>query len=151
MAAKTNSHSVDNKTLKLLTFKYLMPHYKTSHQQTTLFSKHNRAIIYTSPKWSTGAFSDLSVGASARLGNFWKSRVRVRQLKNYLKYFYLYFLYIFTIKIFLKSTLLWPWSQKKERRRQETQNKKEITKEATNNNTCNLQVSTNSIQVHAII
>ena len=27
-----------------------------------------------------------------------------RQLKNYLKYFYLYFLYIFTIKIFLKNT-----------------------------------------------
>ena len=27
-----------------------------------------------------------------------------RRLKNYLKYFYLYFLYIFTIKIFLKNT-----------------------------------------------
>ena len=42
------------------------------------------------------------------------------QLKNYLKYFYLYFLYIFTIKIFLKNTLLCLDSQNKERRRQET-------------------------------
>ena len=47
----------------------------------------------------------------------------VRQLKNYLKYFYLYFLYIFTIKIFLKNTLLCLDSQNKERRRQETQKK----------------------------
>ena len=43
-----------------------------------------------------------------------------RRLKNYLKYFYLYFLYIFTIKIFLKNTLLCLDSQNKERRRQET-------------------------------
>ena len=59
-------------------------------------------------------------------------RVRVRRLKNY----YLYFLYIFTIKIFLKNTLLCLDSQNKERRRQETQNKiqnkKENTKEVTN-------------------
>ena len=41
----TNLHIVDNKTLKLLTFKYLMPRYKPSQQQPTLFSKHNRAII----------------------------------------------------------------------------------------------------------
>ena len=54
----------------------------------------------------------------------------LRQLKNYL--FYLYFLYIFTIKIFLKNTLYVLGSQTKERRRQETQNKKENTKEATN-------------------
>ena len=39
---------------------------------------------------------------------------------------------IFTIKIFLKNTLLCLDSQKKERRRQETQNKKENTKEVTN-------------------
>ena len=43
-----------------------------------------------------------------------------RRLKNYLKYFYLYFLYIFTIKIFLKNTLLGLDSHNKERRRQET-------------------------------
>ena len=43
-----------------------------------------------------------------------------QQVKNYLKYFYLYFLYIFTIKIFLKNTLLYLDSQNKERRRQET-------------------------------
>ena len=43
-----------------------------------------------------------------------------RRLKNYLKYFYLYFLYIFTIKILLKNTLLCLDSQNKERRRQET-------------------------------
>ena len=43
---------------------------------------------------------------------------KTRQLKNYKKYFYLYFLYIFTIKIFLKNTLLCLDSQKKERRRQ---------------------------------
>ena len=53
-------------------------------------------------------------------------------LKNYYKYFYLYFLYIFTIKIFLKNILLCLDSQNKERRRQETQNKKENIKEATN-------------------
>ena len=41
-------------------------------------------------------------------------------------------LYIFTIKIFLKNTLLCLNSQNKERRRQETQNKKENTKEVTN-------------------
>ena len=37
---------------------------------------------------------------------------------------------MFTIKIFLKNTLLCPDSRNKERRRQETQNKKENTKEA---------------------
>ena len=41
-----------------------------------------------------------------------------RRLKNYLKYFYLYFLYIFTIKIFLKNTLLCLDSQNKERRQE---------------------------------
>ena len=41
-------------------------------------------------------------------------------------------MYIFTIKIFLKNTLLCLDSQNKGRRRQETQNKKENTKEATN-------------------
>ena len=71
--------------------------------------------------------------------NIYQARVRdsvifekvgcgVRQLKNY----YLYFLYIFIIKIFLKNTLYVLGSQNKERRRQETQNKKENTKEATN-------------------
>ena len=39
------------------------------------------------------------------------------QLKNYLKYFYLYFLYIFTIKIFLKNTLLWPWFTKQRKKK----------------------------------
>ena len=75
---------------------------------------------------------------NAGLGNFWKSRVRVRQdsaikklLKIFLFIFYLYFLYIFTIKIFLKNTLLCLDSQNK-KRRQETKNKKENTKEATN-------------------
>ena len=43
-----------------------------------------------------------------------------RWLNKYYKYFYLCFLYIFTIKIFLKNTLLCPDSQNKERRRQET-------------------------------
>ena len=43
-----------------------------------------------------------------------------RRLNKYYKYFYLCFLYIFTIKIFLKNTLLCPDSQNKERRRQET-------------------------------
>ena len=52
----------------------------------------------------------------------------VQQLKNY----YLYFLYMFTIKIFLKNTLYVLGSQSKERRRQETQDKKENTKEVTN-------------------
>ena len=81
-----------------------------------------------------GAFPDSGAGADAGAGlsNFWKSWEWVRQLKNYLKYFYLYFLYIFTIKIFLKNTLLCLDSQNKERRRQETQKKKENTKEATN-------------------
>ena len=48
----------------------------------------------------------------------------MRRLKNYQNFF---FLYIFTIKIFLKNTLLCLDSQNKERRRQETQNKKEAT------------------------
>ena len=39
-----------------------------------------------------------------------------RRLNKYYKYFYLWFLYIFTIKIFLKNTLLCPDSQNKERR-----------------------------------
>ena len=57
-------------------------------------------------------------------------------IKKLLKYFYLYFLYIFTIKILLKNTLLCLDSQNKERKRQETQKKtqkkKENTKETTN-------------------
>ena len=63
--------------------------------------------------------------------NFEKGRYRcdgTQQLKNYVKYFYLYFLFIFTIKIFLKNTLD---SQNKERR-QKTQNKKENTKQKRN-------------------
>ena len=62
---------------------------------------------------------------------FLKSRVRVRwdsAIKKLLKIF----LFIFSIKIFLKNTLLYLDSQNKERRRQETQNKKEKTKEVTN-------------------
>ena len=61
--------------------------------------------------------------------------VQVRQgatIKKLLKIFLFYFLYIFTIKIFLKNTLLCLDSQNKERRRQETQNKKENTQDATN-------------------
>ena len=54
----------------------------------------------------------------------------VRRLNFF--FYYLYFLYIFTIKIFFKNTLYVIGSQNKERRRQETQNKKENTKEATN-------------------
>ena len=84
--------------------------------------------------WSMGAFSysGAGTGVGAGLDNFWKNRVWVRWLKNYLKYSYLYFLYIFTIKIFLKSTLYVLGSQNKERRRQEIQNKKDNTKEVTN-------------------
>ena len=84
--------------------------------------------------WSMGAFSysGAGTGVGAGLDNFWKNRVWVRWLKIYLKYFYLYFLYIFTIKIFLKSTLYVLPSQNKERRRQEIQNKKDNTKEVTN-------------------
>ena len=42
---------------------------------------------------------DLAIFEKVRCGG-------TRRLKNYLKYFYLYFLYIFTIKILLKNTLL---------------------------------------------
>ena len=70
-----------------------------------------------------GAFRDSGAG----LSNFWKSRVQVRvrvrrnsTSKKLLKIFLFYFLYIFTIKIFLKNTLLYLDSQNKERRRQET-------------------------------
>ena len=53
--------------------------------------------------------------------------------KKLLKIFlFIFSIYIFTIKIFLKNTLLCLDLQNKERRRQETQNKKENTKEATN-------------------
>ena len=54
-----------------------------------------------------------------------------------LKKNYLYFLYIFTIKIFLKNTLVWPWftKQRKKKARKtkqnKTQNKNENTKEKT--------------------
>ena len=60
------------------------------------------------------------LGCGCGCGCGCKCRCGIRQLKNYLKYFYLYFLYIFTIKIFLKNTLLCLDSQNKERRRQET-------------------------------
>ena len=67
-----------------------------------------------------GCIFRFGCGTGVRLGNLWESwvrvRVRVRRLKNY----YLYFLYIFTIKIFLKNTLLCLDLQNKERRRQET-------------------------------
>ena len=46
-------------------------------------------------------------------------------------FLFIFFIF-FTIKIFLKNTLYVLGSQNKERRRQETQNKKENTKEATN-------------------
>ena len=52
-----------------------------------------------------------------------------------LKKNYLYFLYIFTIKIFLKNTLVWPWftkqRKKKARKQNKTQNKNENTKQNT--------------------
>ena len=38
-------------------------------------------IVPIQDLWNTGAFSNL--GAGAGLGNFWKSRVRVQQLKIY--------------------------------------------------------------------
>ena len=53
-------------------------------------------------------------------------------IKKLLKIFLFIFSIIFTIKIFLKNTLYVLGSQNKERRRQETQNKKENTKEVTN-------------------
>ena len=62
-------------------------------------------------------------------------RIRVRRgatIKKLLKIFLFIFSIFFTIKIFLKNTLYVLGSQNKERRRQETQNKKENTKEATN-------------------
>ena len=66
---------------------------------------------------SMDAFRDS--GAGARLGNFWKRWVPVQRdsaIKKLLKIFWFIFLYIFTIKIFLKNTLLCLDSQKKERR-----------------------------------
>ena len=44
-----------------------------------------------------------------------------------LKKNYLYFLYIFTIKIFLKNTLVWPWftKQRKKKARKTKQNTKQ--------------------------
>ena len=60
--------------------------------------------------------SVISEKVGCRCGGVWR-------LKNYLKYFYLCFLYIFTIKIFLKNALLCLDSQNKERIRQQTQNK----------------------------
>ena len=45
-----------------------------------------------------------------KCGGMWR-------LKNYLKYFYLYFLHIFTIKIFLKNTLLCPWFTKQRKKK----------------------------------
>ena len=68
---------------------------------------------------SMDAFRDS--GAGARLGNFWKRWVPVQRdsaIKKLLKIFWFIFLYIFTIKIFLKNTLLCLDSQKKERRKQ---------------------------------
>ena len=53
-------------------------------------------------------------------------------IKKLLKIFYLYFLYIFTIKIFLKNTLLWPWFTKQRKKKARNAKQKENTKEATN-------------------
>ena len=78
-----------------------------------------------------GAFLDL--GAGAGLSNFFKKQDVGAATKKLLKIFiFIFSIYIFTIKIFLKNTLLCLDLQNKERRRQETQNKKENTKEATN-------------------
>ena len=82
-----------------------------------------------------GAFPDL--GAGAGLSNFFKKQDVGAATKKLLKIFlFIFSIYIFTIKIFLKNTLLCLDSQNKERRWQETQNKtqnkKENTKEATN-------------------
>ena len=78
-----------------------------------------------------GAFPDL--GAGAGLSNFFKKQDVGAATKKLLKIFlFIFSIYIFTIKIFLKNTLLCLDLQNKERRRQETQNKKENTKEATN-------------------
>ena len=103
-------------------------------------------ILQTDFLWSTGAFSDL--GAGVRLGNFWKNRVWVRQgaaIKNLLKVF----LFIFSIYFKGKNIFLF-WESMQTTsfsiyifymlsfsfqiyfQRQETQNKKENTKEATN-------------------
>ena len=64
--------------------------------------------------WSTGAFSDSGVGA--RLGNFWKNRVWVRQgaaIKNLIKIFlFLFSIYFKGKNIFLfwesMQTTFWP-------------------------------------------
>ena len=74
---------------------------------------------------STGAFrdSDAGAGTGAGFGNFWKRWVRVRRdstIKKLLKIFlfiFSFFLYIFTIKIFLKNTLLCLDSKKKRKKK----------------------------------
>ena len=55
-----------------------------------------------------------------KCGGMWR-------LKNYLKYFYLYFLHIFTIKIFLKNTLLCPWFTKQRKKKARNIKKKKHT------------------------
>ena len=62
----------------------------------------------------------MKYGCVLGLGCGCECRYGIRRLKIIKKYFYLYFLYIFTIKIFLKNTLLCLDLQNKERRRQET-------------------------------
>ena len=62
----------------------------------------------------------MKYGCVLGLGCECECRYGIRRLKIIKKYFYLYFLYIFTIKIFLKNTLLCLDLQNKERRRQET-------------------------------
>ena len=74
--------------------------------------------MYPNALCSTGAFRDSGAGAGAELDNFWKRWVRVRRdsaIKKLLKIFLFNFLYIFTIKIFLKNTLLCLDSQKKKK------------------------------------
>ena len=67
-------------------------------------------------KMKHGAFSDSGAGTV------------IKKLLNF--FIYLYFLYIFTIKIFLKNTLLWHWFTKQ--RKKKARNTKQNTKEATN-------------------
>ena len=98
--------------------------------------------------WSTGAFPDLGAGAGAGLGNFWKNKVRVQwgaAIKKLLKIF----LFLFSIYFKGKNIFLF-WESMQTTsfsiyifymlsfsfqiyfQRQETQNKKENTKEVTN-------------------
>ena len=78
--------------------------------------------MYPNALCSMGGFRDsgAGAGAGAELDNFWKRWVRVRRdsaIKKLLKIFLFNFLYIFTIKIFLKNTLLCLDSQKKKKKK----------------------------------